>query len=191
MNYREIFGDIPANMANYGLSIRQPWADCILYHGKRLENRSRRPPVKVMGSYVLIHASKEWVANSLERREAHRLAGRTVTVPPSRLGAVIGMARIKGYADPQGASIVLVQKGLFEVQESVLLAPEIHDSPTQENKWRVSGSYSYILDKVMPFNEPIPCRGMLGFWPVPEDVKRKAWAQIELALAGGYDVKVS
>lgn len=42
------------------ISIRQPWAELIVAHGKDVENRSWRLPQKLDSRIVLIHASKKW-----------------------------------------------------------------------------------------------------------------------------------
>lgn len=33
-----------------------------------------------------------------------------------------------------------------------------------------NGPYCFVLDNVKRFEKPIPCKGQLGFWNVPEDV---------------------
>ena len=35
-----------------------------------------------------------------------------------------------------------------------------------------------VLDDVIALPEPVPCKGALGFWTVPEDVEAKCLAQI-------------
>lgn len=42
------------------VSIRQPWAELIICHGKDVENRFWRCPEKYLGKPVLIHAGKTW-----------------------------------------------------------------------------------------------------------------------------------
>lgn len=34
----------------------------------------------------------------------------------------------------------------------------------------MTGPYCYVLDNPVRFKTPIPCKGMLGFWRVPEDI---------------------
>lgn len=41
------------------LSVRQPWADCIAFAGKDVENRSYMPNIKTYPHKVLIHATKK------------------------------------------------------------------------------------------------------------------------------------
>lgn len=42
------------------ISIRQPWAELIISHGKDIENRTWRIPRKYLNTPVLIHAGKAW-----------------------------------------------------------------------------------------------------------------------------------
>lgn len=75
------------------LSIRQPWADAIVYHGKDVENRSW--PTRYRGP-VLIHAAKAWGPE--ERATLAELIARDMmpfTSAP-QLGGIIGRAEIVG-----------------------------------------------------------------------------------------------
>lgn len=77
-------------MATLALSIRQPWADAILYAGKDVENRTW--PTRYRGP-VLIHAAKAWGGMEKEaliwiQDQGHALAR------PVHLGGIVGRARI-------------------------------------------------------------------------------------------------
>lgn len=74
------------------LSIRQPWADAILFGGKRVENRTWPAPADAVGSRILIHAAK-----------AYDPMGRFVITDwqlldgwPDDRGAVLGFAHLTG-----------------------------------------------------------------------------------------------
>ena len=43
----------------YALSIKQPWADNILFEGKDIENRTWRLPAKMKGQCIYVHAGKK------------------------------------------------------------------------------------------------------------------------------------
>jgi hypothetical protein len=43
-------------MTLYALTIRQPWANCIVHGDKRIENRTWPPPNPVVGEPLAIHA---------------------------------------------------------------------------------------------------------------------------------------
>lgn len=42
----------------YALTLKQPWADGILYHGKDIENRGYPPPADLIGQRIALHAGK-------------------------------------------------------------------------------------------------------------------------------------
>ncbi len=75
------------------LSIRQPWADAIIWHGKDVENRSW--PTQYRGP-VLIHAAKKWGPE--ERANLRWVEDATATkledVACPLLGGIIGRAEI-------------------------------------------------------------------------------------------------
>lgn len=47
-------------MPTHALTIRHPWLWCILHSDKRIENRSRKPPSKHVGTRVYLHSSKQF-----------------------------------------------------------------------------------------------------------------------------------
>ncbi|MCD1620106.1 ASCH domain-containing protein [Salipiger manganoxidans] len=75
------------------LSIRQPWADAIIWHGKDVENR--RWPTRYRGP-VLIHAAKAW--GKAERADLAFVEDMTATkledTDRPLLGGIIGRAEI-------------------------------------------------------------------------------------------------
>lgn len=73
------------------LSIRQPWADAIVYHGKDVENRTWATGYR---GPVLIHAAKAWGPG--ERADLWSLVseGMVPDVQAPNLGGIIGRAEI-------------------------------------------------------------------------------------------------
>jgi hypothetical protein len=119
------------------LSIRQPWAWCILYANKRVENRTwytnYRGPIYIhAGLKVQRHA----VEDLREVIEAIPKAWR----PPALCGAIIGTATIVDCARPE-------------------------DVPEAQHEW-VTGPWCFVLDDVNPLANPIAYKGALGFFEV-------------------------
>ncbi len=56
------------------LTLHRPWPWAILYAGKRIENRSWRPPAAVIGQRIVIHAGK--VYDEAAEEFICRIAGR-------------------------------------------------------------------------------------------------------------------
>lgn len=65
----------------YALSIKQPWADHILFDGKDIENRDWRLPSRFVGQRILVHAGK-LPDSPYSKRD--------------RLGAILGEVTITG-----------------------------------------------------------------------------------------------
>ncbi|MER6160886.1 hypothetical protein ABT147_36085 [Streptomyces sp. NPDC001868] len=79
-----------------GISIRQPYAACILAGAKTVENR----PVRWRTGWVLLHTSKTIDQGALRTP----LIGRTIRGRQLVTGAVVGIARITDcHQDPEGA----------------------------------------------------------------------------------------
>lgn len=148
------------------LTLWQPWAACIAHHGKRVENRSWRPPTSVLGKVIAIHAasaprpSKRAEASACA--EVERQYG--VALYPGDLarGAIVATARVIGYRWADNAPCLpdplLMDAGLRrEVKQATY------------NRWFV-GPCGWALSDVVALDVPVPCKGAQGLWTVPADV---------------------
>ena len=131
------------------LSIRAPWWWYILHAGKDIENRDR--PTRVRGR-VLIHASKSWIQKdiALDDWDAGEMAAEAgaANVPPPNFPEMREC----------GGCIV----GSVEIVDCVALSC----SP-----WFV-GNYGFVLRDPVTFATPIPYKGALGFFGVPDGLVR-------------------
>lgn len=74
------------------LSIRQPWADAIIWHGKDIENRDWNTAFR---GWVCVHAAKKWgLEERLDIDSINRLSGQRLEVDRPLLGGIIGVAEI-------------------------------------------------------------------------------------------------
>lgn len=136
------------------LSVRAPWWWFILHGGKDIENRDW--PTRFRGT-VYLHASSWWRAG--EVLEDIRYAG----LMAERFGAPkVTTAMVR----PFGGHLV----GKVDIVGCV----EDGDIPS-DSPW-FSGPYGFVLANPVAFGEPIPCRGMLGFFTLPDDVLAMAEA---------------
>ena len=122
------------NLPTHALSVRQPWADHILYHDKYVENRTWRIPDKWVGVPVYLHAGKK-----PEPFDHFEPFFSSVLKEPlkKRLGAILGV----------------VEFG----------KPFSYTEPPDD--WHI-GPWCWPITFSEPLLEPIPYRGMLGFFPV-------------------------
>jgi hypothetical protein len=88
----------PSGDSIRGISIKQPYAACILAGAKTVENR----PVRWRTGWVLLHASKTIDQPALRIP----LIGRTIRGRELACGAVVGVSRISDcHKDPAGARL--------------------------------------------------------------------------------------
>jgi hypothetical protein len=167
------------------LTVRQPFAWAIAYGGKCVENRSR--PLGYRGP-VAIHAGLELHYPGffpVQTPEGHAaaqalnaLGGRSNFWDPRRyvpislregphpglaLGAVIAVAEIAGC---HHADECMLPEYLIGTGRAGCCA------------WAMRGQFHIELAGVRPLAVPVPCRGMLGLWRLPEDTESAVRAQL-------------
>ena len=71
------------------LSIKQPWADLILFKGKDIENRTWPLPETMKGRRIFVHAGKK-----PDLAAPLRFCGALATNPEQRTGAILGEVTI-------------------------------------------------------------------------------------------------
>lgn len=144
------------------ITVQQPWAWSMFYADppKLIENRTRIGTwLPAVGTTVAIHAGKRWSDrggdNPIYRRSLAKLP-----------------AAVRHLIDVRGAVL-----GLVDVED-------VHPSAGCCSPW---GEQSYleraaggerkrvdvvhlVLTNPRPLERPVPCRGALGLWTVPEDL---------------------
>lgn len=167
------------------ITVRQPWAWAI-FHGKDIENRTSigtwRPAV---GQCIAIHAGQRWSS-----RGAHDInvsAACTHLWPPAPPGrsddgdyrSAAAEMVAKAGLDPrlysQGAWSIGAVIGTVEVVDVHRAEPGCCDSRWAEYQVfsedeRRPGWVVHLVFEQPRAVEPIPCRGALGLWTVPDDI---------------------
>jgi hypothetical protein len=139
------------------LSIMQPWADAIVLGTKRVENRSWQAPHWIAGQEIALHASRR-PDSGAEPPPGEQWP--VDLIDRARFGAVLGVATIIG-CHPQ-----------YHICNPTGI-PATVCSP-----WAVWGQCHWILENVRLLAEPVPCKGALGLWRLPEDVEAAVRAQL-------------
>jgi hypothetical protein len=151
------------------LSVRQPWLAMITHGQKRVENRSRRSWHR---GPIALHASGP------DRWDRDGQESDVVAAEWRRLGW-------PGAPDRKSPNIVygavLAVADLLDVCEGSTfdLGPLRCDC----GPWAARGQYHWKLANVRPLAEPVPCRGALGLWTLPEDVEAAVVAQLGSGVA--------
>jgi len=138
------------------LTIKQPWLHAIMSGAKPVENRTWPAPAGVIGQVIALHASKRYDYGAPFPPGTVTPGWEPGELP---LGAVAAVATVAGchplyhICNPEGPVTVC--------------------SP-----WAVWGQCHWLLADVRPLSEPVPCRGMLGLWRLPEEVEKAVRAQL-------------
>lgn len=133
------------------LTLWQPWAHAICYHGKRIENRPCRPPNHRMGRTFAIHAGLRWdpqFGEVAELEDFPRGYMGTVARRDCVFGAVVATAFLYAASN----------------REDEL---RYYCGDDQVEKWWCPGQYGLVLKRVRRVTTPIPVRGAQGFWRLP------------------------
>ena len=170
------------------LTVRQPYAWAIMHGGKDVENRSRN----IAGSYrgpIAITASVQYAPG---RRGSHLIAG-DIDFERDQSGY---LARSERFAWPyrvpaRERGVILGLVDLVSVHHAAwnpawpdtCYHPEDADRPYGQyvkrcSPWALAENWHLVLANPRPLPTPIPVRGRLGLWTLPDDVA----AQVEEAL---------
>ncbi len=142
------------------LTIKQPWAASILNFGKRIENRTWKPPAHIIGKKIWLHSAKKddgWEWSQVIQQIGHKKwfqvwrdfrdcsdVGNSHNYFESLpRGAIVGSATVLGWIDSEVG---------------------------QGEPW-FCGPYGWVLDNVEKLDKPIPCRGQLGLWKVGAELE--------------------
>lgn len=139
------------------LSVRQPWAWAIASAGKTIENRTRQTKHRGL---LAIHAGKAVDRAALDAPsilEAVADCGFEIDEATSTLGAVVAVAELVSCHPAYWC--------------------EDWGSEGRCSPWALPDSWHWGLANVHPLPVPVPCRGALGLWNLPEDVERAVMAQ--------------
>lgn len=161
------------------LSLLQPWLWAILERHKgftvdgafyAIENRTWRPAPQMIGRRFALHASAGYDAEGSESiDDLLWLGGVHAESPPKAQcarGAILGTARLVGavaVSKPFVGPTVLRER--FRIDEALV-------APTVASGWTF-GPWALVLGEVTKLPEPVPCKGALGFWRVPDHVAER------------------
>lgn len=79
-----------------GFTFWRPWPDAIILGGKRIENRSKRPPMAFVGGIIALHAGKKYDKDGAEwMKELGLYRPKPEEECPE--GVIVGTAVVTGY----------------------------------------------------------------------------------------------
>jgi activating signal cointegrator 1 len=128
------------------LSLIQPWATGIMAGNKKIETRSWKTDYR---GRIAIHASKGFPKWAREFAETEAALGRI----PSRLP----FSQIVGFAT------------ITDMRRTEEIGPQITALERLYGDYS-PGRWGWLLEDIIPLELPIPCKGALGLWEVPEGI---------------------
>jgi hypothetical protein len=150
------------------LTVRPPWSWAIAHGGKNIENRSW--PTSYRGLLAIHGGARSrwdpdgqaspllraaWAEHARSRPEAHNTIWLLrKSTEWMAFGAVVAVAELRGCHGPD-------------------------DCPATCSPWAAWGQYHWNLFDARALPEPVPCRGALGLWRLPEDVEKAVREQLE------------
>lgn len=138
------------------LTLHQPWAAAIAHSCKRIENRSWKPPAKIIGERIAIHAGAKEISNRVYMEMRQNSLFRDILIHVDVRSHIVCTAVVKGICASEADLRLLTY--------------------TEHEQWYSRGSYGWILGDVRTLRDPIPCSGFQGLWEVPaEIVPRLLW----------------
>jgi hypothetical protein len=162
------------------LTLHAPWAYAVAHLGKRVENRTRPPPVTIRGKRIAIHAGlaeseAEWEAVRVAAVATDPDAEWTLERQPQAYGAVVAVATVDAWAratdEGYGVGVSVAGLRLFDAIDQIRRSP-----------WFI-GPWGWRLHDVVTLPEPVPCRGAQGVWFLPADVAEAVARQESIARA--------
>jgi hypothetical protein len=147
--------------------------------GKRIENRTWKPPASIIGQRIAIHGGKVPVAKAYRVEVANilnELAHRHGP-PKGFMKTGGGFMGIDQFVTPGIVATVVIDRYVeFGIDDICEQDPWFDKQP---------GNIGWVLRDVIVLPKPVPCRGAQGLWNVPDDVLaeiKKASDQIGLTL---------
>lgn len=156
------------------LTLKQPWAWAVVHAGKRVENRSWKPPSQTRWFAIhagarsgwdddgefspLVRASwEDWCAAQPPGTAPHTAAGLFRQSSLITFSAVVALAELDSvhhYNDCAGAT------------------------GKRCSPWAAADQFHWVLRRVHVLSTPVPCAGARQLWPIPPDVAAAIRAQL-------------
>lgn len=142
------------------LTLIQPWGGLIATGVKRVENRTWHPPNGIVGQRFAIHAGAK-----LDRETIEDVLEDWDDLDEHPLWKV------------KRAVLAVATLSFVVVEGAVNPAFMVQRLPPDQRRW-FNGPIGFALADVVALREPVPCKGALGFWTLPDDVERQVREQL-------------
>lgn len=165
------------------LTLTQPWATLVAAGEKRIETRSWSTPYRGL---IAIHAAKSfpsWAKDTCSEHPFYELlvkhrclwpfGDETLTYKAAEhyaalpLGSIVAIARLVDVVSTgntrhdsrRGCPAFCISQGTWGLNPQEYAFGDF-----------TPGRFAWLLADVRPLPEPLPCKGALGLWTVPNDI---------------------
>ena len=153
------------------LTVRQPWATAIIWGAKDIENRPRMTRYR---GRLWIHAGMhhpDWG----DYLEVRALSGIKFGWLDTRRTSAAEVERAQRRKEHTGALGVI----LGSVDVVGCHGDETGESLESCSPWARHSQQHWMLANPQPLPDPVPCKGALGLWRLPDEVEKAVRAQLE------------
>jgi hypothetical protein len=159
------------------LTVKQPWAFGIC-HGKDVENRSWQPPVWLGPLAIHAGARSGWdPAGELSPLITRAFCGRF------GVGKAVHLNR---RTDEMAFSAIVAVAEVRTCHHDgrCYLFPKFDEESGRCSPWAVRDEWHWQLSDVRVLAHPVPCKGMLGLWRLPDGVEKAVREQLSEVTRG-------
>ena len=172
-------GPLPSNSGSMpAITLHEPWAWLAAEGFKKSETRSWRPPARLLGELIAMHAAKRPInwdeVNEVIAKVISELSGEMPTITPEWMpfGAVVATARLSGYLHVKSHETEWIEvHGERIPQQRAVGRLWTGPGSSTEGSVRVDpygdysiGRYIWLLEDIRKLPEPIPATGRQGIW---------------------------
>lgn len=169
------------------ITLHPEWAFAVAHLGKRIENRTWKPPESLWLEPFAIHAGKYIGGRPSLESVTDGLAGLSITARAAGWDVEAGPGNAKAwmYHFHRGDELVHVGSHAYPMTTSAIVGVATLRSILGERVvsvgepgvagWKEVGRYGWHFD-YQPLPEPIPCGGKQGLWTLPADIEARVKA---------------
>jgi hypothetical protein len=154
---------IPIPTDLQALTLLPEWAYAVMRLDKRVENRTKPPPDRLIGKWIALHAGRATKSNASDMLVAASSAGWVFSGGKLTKGG--GAVEFSQEEVNRDASSIVGMMHLIDVSP-----------PGTPLPWADPDCYA-IRFRLVALPKPIPCKGAQGYWRVEEEVRHAIMQQ--------------
>jgi hypothetical protein len=162
------------------LTVRPPWSWAIAYAGKSVENRTWTTRWRGL---LAIHAGQRPDKAAFSDACMLDFCVRAGAVPRYDCGRIVAVAELAGIHHADDCAHCCPEPEDWDPSNDSMPCTN-YEGPCRNHcsPWAFPDVWHWKLASVRPLPEPVPCKGALGLWRLPEDVERAVTEQLDVLM---------